>query len=162
MAIFAAEMQMSKNKISRAARARAAALKAELARVLPIIIEKYQPEKIILFGSLATGEVHEWSDIDLAIIKETDLNYYDRLFEFKRFVRSKLATDVFIYRPQEFAEYIVEEQYFMMDEILEKGKVIYDRSREAFSGQHSALSQSMTDLPKLAIPQIRDVVAPTQ
>ncbi len=57
---------MNKNKkISSEARKRKAALEAELKRILPIIIEKYQPEKIILFGSLATGDVHEWSDIDL-------------------------------------------------------------------------------------------------
>ncbi len=97
-------MQRSNKKISRTARARETALKAELARILPLIIEKYQPEKIILFGSLATGEVHEWSDIDLAIIKETDLYDYDRLFELKRLVNCDLATDVFIYRPRVYRQ----------------------------------------------------------
>jgi predicted nucleotidyltransferase len=106
--------------------ARKVALEAELARIMPIIINQYQPEKIILFGSLATGEVHEWSDIDLAIIKETELNYFDRLFEFKKLLRSYLATDVFIYRPQEFEERIKENHYFTVDEILGKGKVIYE------------------------------------
>lgn len=56
-------------------------MEAESACILPIIIKKYKPEKIILFGSLATGKVHEWSDIDLAIIKETPLNYFERLLE---------------------------------------------------------------------------------
>ncbi len=119
---------MFKAKNSSEAMARKAALEAELARILPIIIEKYQPEKIILFGSLATGEAHEWSDIDLAIIKETELNYFDRLFEFKRLLDCKLATDVFIYRPQEFAAAIAEDHYFIVDEILGRGKVMYDRS----------------------------------
>lgn len=116
------------NHLTADAMARKAALEAELARILPIIISTYQPEKIILFGSLATGEVHEWSDIDLAIIKETDLNYFDRLFEFKKILRSKLATDVFIYNPKEFAERVEENHYFMIDEILGKGKVVYERS----------------------------------
>lgn len=105
------------------------ALEAELERVLPLIIEKYQPDKILLFGSLATGEVHEWSDIDLVLIKETDLNYFDRLLEFKRLFDIDLATDVFIYTPEEFAERVEEDHYFMVDEILGKGRVIYDRSR---------------------------------
>lgn len=115
---------------STAAQRRKKALEAELARVLPIIIEKYQPEKIILFGSLATGDAHEWSDIDLVLIKETELNYFDRLFEFKRLVRSKLATDVFIYTPEEFAGRVQEDHYFVVDEILGKGKVLYDRRGE--------------------------------
>jgi predicted nucleotidyltransferase len=119
---------MSKTFNSPEALARKAALEAELARILPIIIEKYQPEKIILFGSLATGEAHEWSDIDLAIIKETELNYFERLFEFKRLLDCNLATDVFIYRPREFAAKVAENHYFFVDEILNKGKVIYERS----------------------------------
>lgn len=116
-------------EMSTAALKRKQALEAGLERVLPLIIEKYQPDKILLFGSLATGEVHEWSDIDLVLIKETDLNYFDRLFEFKRLFDIDLATDVFIYTPEEFAERVEEDHYFMVDEILGKGRVIYDRSR---------------------------------
>jgi predicted nucleotidyltransferase len=118
---------MAHQKNTSEALARKADLEAELARILPIIINQYQPEKIILFGSLATGEVHEWSDIDLAIIKETELNYFDRLFEFKKLLDAHLATDVFIYRPQEFAARVAENHYFMVAEILGKGKVLYDR-----------------------------------
>lgn len=110
-----------------AAKARQAALNAELQRILPIIMEKYQPEKIILFGSLATGEVHEWSDIDLAIIKETPSHYFDRLLEFKRLLDANLATDVFIYGPHEFAAKVAENHYFFVDEIVGKGQVIYER-----------------------------------
>ncbi|MDZ7304392.1 MAG: nucleotidyltransferase domain-containing protein [candidate division KSB1 bacterium] len=118
---------MAKQCNTSEALARRADLEAELARILPIIINEYQPEKIILFGSLATGEVHEWSDIDLAIIKETELNYYDRLLEFKKMLDCHLATDVFIYRPQEFEARVAENHYFMVDEILGKGKVLYER-----------------------------------
>ncbi|RMH98759.1 MAG: nucleotidyltransferase domain-containing protein [Calditrichaeota bacterium] len=111
-----------------AAQQRRAALEAELARILPIIIQKYPPEKIILFGSLATGDVHEWSDIDLVIIKETGLNYYERLLEFKRLLDTDLATDVFIYSPEEFEARVAERHYFFVEEILEKGKILYERS----------------------------------
>nr|NIR48144.1 nucleotidyltransferase domain-containing protein [candidate division KSB1 bacterium]NIV00590.1 nucleotidyltransferase domain-containing protein [Phycisphaerae bacterium]NIT70588.1 nucleotidyltransferase domain-containing protein [candidate division KSB1 bacterium]NIU24316.1 nucleotidyltransferase domain-containing protein [candidate division KSB1 bacterium]NIV70004.1 nucleotidyltransferase domain-containing protein [Phycisphaerae bacterium] len=110
-------------KNSTSAHRRKKALEAELARVLPIIIEKYQPKKIILFGSLATGDIHEWSDIDLVIIKETDLNYFDRLMEFKKLLDIKLATDVFIYSPEEFSGRVQEEHFFVVDEMLGKGKV---------------------------------------
>lgn len=119
---------MAAKELSSRALERKAALEAELARILPIIIKKYKPEKIILFGSLATGEVHEWSDIDLAIIKETPLNYFERLLELKRMINSRLATDVFIYRPEEFAARAAENHYFFVNEILDKGKTIYERN----------------------------------
>ncbi|MDI3531232.1 MAG: uncharacterized protein PWP60_1081, partial [Candidatus Atribacteria bacterium] len=54
-----------------ASREREKLLHEELSRIVKLLIEKYQPEKIILFGSLAEGRIHEWSDIDLLIIKDT-------------------------------------------------------------------------------------------
>jgi predicted nucleotidyltransferase len=44
------------------------------------IKEGYEPEKIILFGSLARGDTHEWSDIDLIIVKDTNARYGERVF----------------------------------------------------------------------------------
>ncbi len=120
-------MEIVKNAKTKASIQRKQELERELDRILPIIIEKYQPEKIILFGSLSTGEVHEWSDLDLAVIKETSLNYFDRLFELKKMLHSKLATDLFIYRPDEFARRRAENHYFVTDEIIGKGRTIYER-----------------------------------
>ena len=35
------------------------------------LIESYQPQRIILFGSMAYGEPNDDSDIDLLVVKET-------------------------------------------------------------------------------------------
>ena len=40
-------------------------LKDELNRIIEVIKRYYEPEKIIVFGSLISGMVHEWSDIDI-------------------------------------------------------------------------------------------------
>lgn len=39
------------------------------------IREDYEPERIMLFGSLARGDTHEDSDIDLIVVKGTDARY---------------------------------------------------------------------------------------
>jgi predicted nucleotidyltransferase len=49
---------------SQTALKRRALLEAELQRYLPLLREHYQPERVMLFGSLAAGETGEWSDID--------------------------------------------------------------------------------------------------
>lgn len=121
---------MKKQYNTSEALARKADLEAELSRILPLIIDHYQPEKIILFGSLATGEVHEWSDIDLAIVKDVDEYFWMRPLSVKKILHSNLATDLFIYRPVEFEQLKQEGHYFMVDEILGKGKVLYERSRK--------------------------------
>src|SRR3989304_827900 len=50
-------------------------LENELGRFLPLLQRHYRPYKIILFGSLAAGQVGEWSDLDLVIVAETDKRF---------------------------------------------------------------------------------------
>lgn len=105
-------------------------LESELARIVRIIIEQYQPEKIILFGSLATGRVHEWSDIDLCVIKETKKRFIDRAVEVIRLFDSEMPVNIFVYTPQEF-ESNRHDHYFFRDEIVGKGRVLYDAKSRA-------------------------------
>jgi predicted nucleotidyltransferase len=104
---------------------RKAALEAELARILPLLVSEYGAEKVIVFGSLATGEVGEWSDIDLVVIKETDKRFMDRIDDVTRIIRPRLATDVVVYTPAGF-ERMCEGRRFFREEIVAKGRVVYD------------------------------------
>jgi predicted nucleotidyltransferase len=109
---------------------RKAALEAELARVLPLLVDEYGAEKIILFGSLATGEVGEWSDLDLVVIKKTEKKFMDRLDDVARLTRPQLAMDVVVYTPAEF-ERMCEGRRFFREEIVAKGRVVYDAGMAA-------------------------------
>ncbi|MBI5194174.1 MAG: nucleotidyltransferase domain-containing protein [Nitrospirae bacterium] len=42
------------------------------------IIDNFNPEKIILFGSYAYGQATKDSDIDLMVVMDTDLKPYER------------------------------------------------------------------------------------
>lgn len=103
-------------------------LQEELDRVLPILRTQYQPERIVLFGSLATGTVGPWSDLDLVIIKQTKKRFLDRLLEVANLVHSRIATDFVVYTPEEFAQMVLN-NYFVREEIVEKGKMLYDRNK---------------------------------
>lgn len=100
-------------------------LNAELKRIADALIKQYYPDKIILFGSLAADNVHEWSDIDLAIIKDTSKRFLDRLDDALFIVNPKVGLNLLIYTPQEFESMLHENQYFVTEEILKKGKVLY-------------------------------------
>ena len=103
------------------------ALEKELDRIVATLIEKYKPEKIILFGSLATGRMHEWSDIDLLIIKETDKRPLDRATDITAMLNyPRIAMDIFIYTPQEL-KYLMRHGSQFIEEILEQGKVLYEK-----------------------------------
>ncbi len=104
---------------------RKAALEAELARVLPLLIDEYGAEKVILFGSLATGEIGEWSDLDLVVIKDTGKGFMDRIDDVTRLIRPQLATDVVVYTPAGF-ERMCEGRRFFREEVVAKGRVVYE------------------------------------
>ena len=104
-------------------------LQKELKRITRIIIKKYIPNKIILFGSLANGKVHEWSDIDLAIIKETKVRFIDRLHKVHLMAEPNVGVNFIVYTPNEVQEMLEEKRYFLCDEILGKGRVLYEKNK---------------------------------
>lgn len=106
--------------------ARRADLEDELKRTVATLVDKYQPEKIIAFGSFVQGETRRWSDLDLAIVKQTDKRFIDRLIEVAHLVKSRLATDFLVYTPDEFTQ-MAKDSYFVREEILKKGRVVYDK-----------------------------------
>ena len=106
---------------------RKAQLKQELARFVRVLSADATVERLIVFGSMATGALHEWSDIDLVVVKQTDLPFYKRLTLAYRTLRPTIETDVVVYTPAEFAQ-MAKSRWFVRDEILPKGALIYERS----------------------------------
>ncbi|MCB9727200.1 MAG: nucleotidyltransferase domain-containing protein [Deltaproteobacteria bacterium] len=58
---------------------RAAALRERLPAARALLVDGYGARRVVLFGSLATGEVHEGSDVDLAVEGLPKLAYFDAL-----------------------------------------------------------------------------------
>jgi len=89
------------------------------------IIEKYEPEKIILFGSAARGESGYDSDADFLIIKkETPFYGADRIRELSRIVNRNIPVDFLVYRPEEFEKRVEMGDPFLKA-IIKEGKVLY-------------------------------------
>ncbi len=101
-------------------------LEEELHRIVEIIRKDYDPDKIVLFGSLADGKVHEWSDIDLLIIKKTAKRPIERCLEVCRLIEPKIGIDLFIYTPEEY-EILINERFSFLLGILKMGKILYEK-----------------------------------
>ncbi len=101
-------------------------LEQELKRYLSLLAGHDQPERVILFGSLVGGNVRPESDIDLVIIKQTELPFWKRLREMRRLLQPRVGTDVLVYTPNEF-EQLRRERPFFRDEVLGKGRVVYEQ-----------------------------------
>lgn len=103
------------------------ALESELTRWLPLLIEHLKPEQILLFGSLANKRLNEWSDIDLVVIHQTKLPFFERTKQALKLIRPKVGVDLLIYTPDEFSP-LSKERRFFRDEIMAKGKLLYARA----------------------------------
>lgn len=88
------------------------------------LIQKYKPEKIILFGSAAGGSMTPDSDLDFFIVKDDKQDHYHRMVEVYRLVDKEIAADFIIYTPQEFSERLKMGDPFIKS-IISEGKVLY-------------------------------------
>ncbi|MEA1936547.1 MAG: nucleotidyltransferase domain-containing protein [Patescibacteria group bacterium] len=99
----------------------------ELDKLSKQIIKKYQPEKIILFGSLAEGNLRKGSDIDLLVIKKSDKDYWERAEEIAEIIDIDVPCDVLNITPKELKNRLAVNDFFIGD-IINKGKVVYERA----------------------------------
>ena len=99
-------------------------LQAELDRIVSAII-KLGVQKIILFGSLARGDIGRHSDIDLIVVMETEERFLDRLGRVYEAVGLReVGMDVLVYTPDEF-DRLRQTRRFVMEAVAE-GKVLYE------------------------------------
>ncbi len=100
------------------------------ARIKKIVraLKPYDPDRVILFGSAARGDVDAYSDIDIVVIKETDARFLDRLGSVYQLIQPDFGLDALVYTPMEFAQ-MQADQNPLIEEILGEGVVIYDRTK---------------------------------
>ena len=99
-------------------------------KIIDTLVEKYHPNKIVIFGSYAYGIPDEDSDFDLLIIKDTDKKRrVDRFVEVKRLIfdpEIKIPVSPIVLTNDEVKERLNMGDDFL-EEILTKGKVLYER-----------------------------------
>ncbi|MCG6536690.1 MAG: nucleotidyltransferase domain-containing protein [Syntrophales bacterium LBB04] len=97
----------------------------EIQNITKQIVTKYKPDKIILFGSAARGEMNEHSDADFLIIKRnTPLYGADRIRELSRMIDRNIPIDVLVYRPEELEQRLSMGDPFLKS-VLKEGKVLH-------------------------------------
>jgi len=111
---------------------RAETLRAELAHFVGIVAADPHTRQIVVFGSMVNATFDEWSDLDLVVVMETDLPFLERVRRLQRWVRPQVAMDLLVYTPEEWAE-IRETRPFVRDEIVAKGRTVYERSVTALA-----------------------------
>lgn len=92
------------------------------------LVDGYDPDRVILFGSRATGRAGDDSDFDLLIVKEDERRPLDRRIEVERLLADRrMPLDVIVHTPDEMWEMFRAGSPFI-EEVLDSGKVLYMRN----------------------------------
>lgn len=101
----------------------------EITNITKQIVEKYKPEKIILFGSFARGDFNRDSDIDMLIIKESKKTRPERASDVYRLtwdVDRTLPFEPLVFTPKELERQLKLGDPFFLT-ILKEGKTLHDK-----------------------------------
>ena len=90
------------------------------------IARKFQPERIILFGSYAYGKPRPDSDLDLLVVLPFEGKGFRKSLEILNRVDPDFSVDLLARRPEDTARRY-EEGDPLICEALDHGKVLYER-----------------------------------
>ena len=87
------------------------------------VAEKFQPDKVILFGSYAKGEQRKDSDVDLLVVMPA-WNELSKAARISYELEAPFMLDLIVRTPERLSRRIKEGDWFLR-EVIETGKVLY-------------------------------------
>jgi len=91
------------------------------------IVAKFDPKKIILFGSHANGQPNEDSDVDIMVVMPFEGRNVDQAIEIRKNISVDIALDLMVRSPAEIADRLSKEDFFIR-EIINEGRILYESS----------------------------------
>jgi uncharacterized protein len=91
------------------------------------VAERFQPEKIILFGSYAYGTPHADSDVDILVVMPAR-NQLDQAFKIHWTLKPPFPLDIIVRTPKNM-KWRLEEGDSFLREIISRGKVLYEANQ---------------------------------
>jgi uncharacterized protein len=99
--------------------------RAYIKDICRLIADKFKPEKIILFGSYAYGQPTPDTDIDLLVVMPFEGGYFHQAARIRQHLSLPIPMDLLVRTPEQL-QYRLEIGDRFMQEIVERGKVMYE------------------------------------
>jgi predicted nucleotidyltransferase len=79
-------------------------VQAKIRRMVRVIVRRFDPDRIILFGSHARGDAGPDSDVDLLVVMPVAGSTFDKAVEIGVALHDiRVSKDIIVTRPEEFA-----------------------------------------------------------
>ena len=98
-----------------------------LYEIIGRIVEAVQPERIILFGSAARGDMSRNSDVDLLVVKEGENAWTVMSRIYENLYGVDAAVDAVVVSPEELERY-KDSHALVIKPALQEGRVVYESS----------------------------------
>jgi predicted nucleotidyltransferase len=98
---------------------------SEIRRFAKQVAERYEPDKIILFGSYAYGQPNANSDVDVLVVMPAR-NELDQGFKIHSTILPPFPLDIIVRTPKNL-EWRLKEGDSFLREIVSKGKVLHEK-----------------------------------
>ena len=89
------------------------------------IVEQFQPDRIILFGSYAYGTPNEDSDVDLMVVMPFEGHPVNQAIKVLNHIHAEFPLDLLVRTDEFITERLKLGDFFMMD-IVETGRILYE------------------------------------
>lgn len=97
----------------------------DIQRIVQQIVERFDPQKVILFGSYASGSPTEDSDVDLLVVMDTKEEPIHAAARIAAAIDHPFALDVLVFKPATLRSSFERKGSFAT-EVMTKGKVLYE------------------------------------
>jgi predicted nucleotidyltransferase len=97
------------------------------------VAERFQPERIILFGSYAYGEPHDDSDVDILVVMPAR-NQLDQAFKIHWAIQPPFPLHILVRTPKNM-KWRLEEGESFLTEVVSKGKVLYEANHKGMGAK---------------------------
>lgn len=92
------------------------------------IAKEFKPERIILFGSYASGSASPDSDVDLLVVLPHDGKGWRVATQIRQRLRPSFPMDLIVRTPQQIRDRLALDDPFVR-EVIERGHVLYEAAR---------------------------------
>ena len=92
------------------------------------VINRFNPERVILFGSNASGNATPDSDVDILVVMDFKSRPHQQAFKIRRTIKRSFPLDLLVRRPADIDRRLRLGDFFIK-EIMREGKVLYEKTR---------------------------------
>ncbi len=100
----------------------------KIRRYVAKIVDEFHPERVILFGSHATGTTHRDSDVDLLVVMPHTGPAAEQAARIRRSISAGFPLDLVVRAPKTIKKRLQMGDCFLID-VLTNGKVLHEARR---------------------------------